>query len=156
MKIQNVLGKNEESEKKEQILLRHQEILSELKKQKEEKQKINELENNDVDSSNKEDSYSEMVQRIKAAGIVSRITRGEEVGESERNFLNQRYPQLLSEARAVLSSIEKVSDKVDKVATKEEAEKIIQETNKNLLDMPYGEDKETVFTHLVKKANKKK
>lgn len=158
MEIQDVLSKNEESEAKEKIYIKHREILEELRKNSQLKEKkIQETkQSSSQEKNNSEDSYFEMIQRFKAATIVSRITRGEEIGENEKFFLSNKYPELLNEANIITNNIRMVLDKMDKAESKEKAEKIIQQTSKNLLQMPYGKENETLFTHLIKKSKEKK
>lgn len=164
MKIQDVLEGNSSTESYEYqsvVLKRHNELLKEIKEKqnlkvyKEQGEQKAEQKKQAMEGDVK--SYVESVERIRAAAIAEAVARGQDIAKSQEEFLQTKYPDMLSNATIIKNRIQNVLKRIDSSRDRTEAETELQKADSQLLSMPYGEEKQqTVFDVAIKLANEKK
>lgn len=158
MKIQDVFETGREEEKNA-LMQRHNELMKELKDKQE--RKVEKKDDNNPVKSGSEDLdrdaniYLESLDRVKAASIAARIARGEEVAKAQRDYLNAKYPDLLSDAKKVNHKINNIIKKIESSDSKAEAEEILQKSDPQIITQPYKNEQTTVFDKAVEIISKK-
>lgn len=151
MKIQDVFEGVREDEKNSLIMQRHNELMKEIKEKQNRKVETKDDKSNANINNEEQDknAYLESLERIKAAAIAARISRGEEIAKAQEDFLSIKYPDMLSDAIIVKNKINNVIKKIESTKSKEESEEILQKIDKNILTLPFGNENDAVFDKVV-------
>ena len=161
MKIQDVLERNGNNDTAEQaaVMQRHNELLKEIKEKQMLKVRKKEADAKSEEKRNllEEDvnTYTQSVERIKAAAIAAAVARGQDIAKAQEDFLMSKYPDMLSDATIIKNRLNNIIKQIQGTTTKEDAEKLLQNVDDKILNMPYKDDAHTLFDEAIKIINKK-
>lgn len=149
MKIQDVFEGAREDEKNNLVMQKHNELMKEIKEKQKKKVETKDSKANVKREDKDKNTYLESVERIKAAAIAARISRGEDIAKAQEDFLSTKYPNMLSDAVIIKNKINNVIKKIEAAKSKKDAEEVLQKMDKNILTLPFGSEDKTVFDKAV-------